>query len=75
MKDILVILMVAFGLFTILMFILFYVYIKKHYNDKHINDDYENDTDYYSTKKEIDNKKNQIKKNINDDEFIPKRKK
>ncbi len=40
-KDILVILMIAFGLFAILMFILFYIYAKKHYNDKHINEDYE----------------------------------
>ena len=39
-KDVLVILMMAFGLFAILMFILFYIYAKKNYNDKHINEDY-----------------------------------
>lgn len=41
MNDILVILMVAFGLFTIVMFILFYVYLRKHYNSKHLEEDYE----------------------------------
>jgi len=39
-KDILVILMMAFGLFAILMFILFYIYAKKYYNFKHINEEY-----------------------------------
>ena len=39
-KDILVILMMAFGLFAILMFILFYIYAKKYYNSKHINEEY-----------------------------------
>ena len=42
-KDILVILMMAFGLFAILMFILFYIYAKKYYNEKHLTDDYEED--------------------------------
>lgn len=37
--DILVILMMAFGLFAILMFILFYIYAKKYYNEKHIIDE------------------------------------
>lgn len=41
MKDILLILMVAFGLFAIVMFVLFYVYLKKYYNKKHLEDDYE----------------------------------
>ena len=45
-KDILVILMVAFGLFAIVMFILFFIYLKKYYNSKHIEEDY---------KKELDN--------------------
>lgn len=40
-KDVLVILMVAFGLFAIVMFVLFFVYLKKYYNSKHINDDYQ----------------------------------
>ena len=39
-KDVLVILMMAFGLFAILMFILFYIYAKKSYNSKHIDDNY-----------------------------------
>ena len=43
--DILAILMVAFGLFAVLMFILFYAYIKKYYNEKHLVDDYHDDND------------------------------
>lgn len=39
--DILIILIMAFGLFAILMFILFYIYAKKHYNDKHIHNELE----------------------------------
>ena len=42
-KDILVILMMAFGLFAILMFILFYIYAKKYYNNKKLIDDYHED--------------------------------
>ncbi len=42
-KDILVILMVAFGLFAIVMFILFFVYLKKYYNNKHLEEDYKRD--------------------------------
>ena len=38
--DILAMLMVAFGLFAILMFILFYAYVKKYYNEKHLTEDY-----------------------------------
>lgn len=38
--DILAILMVAFCLFAILMFILFYIYARKYYNQKKISDDY-----------------------------------
>ena len=45
LNDILVILMIAFGLFAIIMFILFYVYLRKRYNNKHINDDYAKDLD------------------------------
>ena len=44
-KDVLVILMVAFGLFAILMFILFYVYLRKYYNNRHISDDYQKEMD------------------------------
>ena len=42
--DILAILMVAFALFAILMFILFFVYAKKYHNEKKISEDY-NDLD------------------------------
>ena len=66
-KDILVILMVAFGLFAILMFILFYVYAKKYYNDKHIIEDYEDE--------EHDTIENKNEEKENDEEFIPKKKK
>ena len=69
-EDILVILMMAFGLFAILMFILFYVYLKKRYNKKHLSDDYTKDVNYDKEEKDNDNKK----KN-NYEEFIPKKKK
>ena len=39
-KDVLVILMMAFGLFAILMFILFYIYAKRYFNEKKLTDDY-----------------------------------
>ena len=42
-KDILVILMIAFGLFAVIMFVLFYAYLRKYYNNKHTDYDYEND--------------------------------
>ncbi len=38
--DILAILMVAFCLFAIGMFVLFYIYAKKYHNEKNINEDY-----------------------------------
>ena len=41
--DILAILMVAFALFAILMFILFYIYAKKYRNEKRISESYEED--------------------------------
>lgn len=44
-KDVLVILMVAFGLFAIIMFVLFFVYLKKYYNSKHLEDDYQKEID------------------------------
>lgn len=44
-KNVLIILMMAFGLFAILMFILFYIYAKKHYNDNHLNEDYDDFSD------------------------------
>ena len=46
-KDVLVILMVAFGLFAIVMFVLFFIYLKKYYNSRHINEDYKNEIDEY----------------------------
>ena len=61
-NDILVIIMVAFGLFAILMFILLYVYMKKNYNIRHMNYDYEKDID----KEEIDDE---------NEEFMPIKKK
>ena len=54
-KDILVILMVSFGLFAIVMFVLFFIYLKKYYNTKHLEDDY---------KKEID------RNDLDDDDII-----
>ena len=64
-NDILVILMMAFGIFAIVMFILFYVYLKKHNYNKHINDDYDIG-DIEEIKEE---------KNIDEEEYIPKKKK
>lgn len=83
-SDILVILMMAFGLFAILMFILFYVYAKKYYNEKKINEDYdldddkENDIDEFAPKEDIEELSQNIKNEINDleeMEFMPKKKK
>ena len=72
-KDILVILMIAFGLFAIVMFILFFVYLKKYYNSRHIREDYE---------KEIDEKIKQEQRDLEEEnnlesdmEFIPIKKK
>lgn len=66
-EDILVILMMAFGLFAIAMFILFYVYLKKNYNKRHLNDDYMKDVD-------DEEEKNDSKK-INYEDYVPKKKK
>jgi flagellar basal body-associated protein FliL len=44
-KEVLVILMVAFGLFAIVMFILFFIYLKRYYNNKHLDEDYQKDID------------------------------
>lgn len=43
-KDILVIVMMAFGLLAILMLILTIVYARKHYNEKHLQEDYDDDS-------------------------------
>ena len=45
LNDILAIIMVSFGLFAISMFVLLYVYLKRHYNYKHIDDNYMRDLD------------------------------
>lgn len=44
-KDVLIILMIAFGLFAVIMFVLFYVYLKKYYNSRRISDDFEKEID------------------------------
>ncbi len=61
-NDILVILMMAFGLFAIAMFILFYVYLKKHHNSKYVSDDYTSDLE--------EDEADSI-----EEEFVPKKKK
>ena len=65
MKDILVILMMAFGLFAISMFVLFYVYLKKNYNKRHLSDDYHEDVSYDDR---------ETKENIINEDFVPKKK-
>ena len=63
-NDILVILMMAFGIFAIVMFILFYIYLKKHHSNKYVNEDYDiGDI-------EEDNEESSI-----EEEFVPKKKK
>ena len=59
--DILAILMVAFALFAILMFILFYIFAKKYHNEKRISEDY-NDLD--NDEIVVDEDKIEEKKNI-----------
>ncbi len=68
-KDILVILMIAFGLFAIIMFVLFFVYLKKYYNSRHINDDYQKDLDDHIEQEEFENEYE------SDMEFTPIKKK
>ncbi len=87
-KDLLVILMIAFGIFAVVMFILFYVYLKKYYNDRHIEQDYENDiikndieddgissnNDELLFSKEDNNSSYNVEDTM-DDEFMPIKKK
>lgn len=81
--DVLIILMVAFGLFSILMFVLFYVYLKKYLNEKHLVEDYEDSQDVETEEKEDIKVQEEEKKEvnnakvINEDEmdFIPRKKK
>lgn len=74
-KDVLVILMVAFGLFAILMFILFFIYLKKYYNSKHLESDYKKELDesFEQEKEDIVEVNNSV--NEIDEEFIPMKKK
>lgn len=74
-KDVLVILMMAFGLFAILMFILFYIYARKHYNEKHIDEEYDALPNDESDEIELKETKKE-KKTIDNDEldYIPKKK-
>ena len=44
-KDLLVILMVGFGLFAVFMFIMFFIYLKKYYNSRHTEEDYQKELD------------------------------
>ncbi len=44
-NNVLVVLMVAFGLMAIVMFVVFYIYLKKYYNSKHLSDDYQKELD------------------------------
>ena len=72
-KDVLVILMVAFGLFAIIMFVLFFVYLKKYYNNRKIDDDYKRYVD-----EEIEEKSRDKEENIefeSDMDFVPIKKK
>ena len=73
-KDILVILMIAFGLCAIFMFILFFIYLKKYYNNRHIDDNYQKDLD---DKFELEAKEVEIQNNEYDSdmEFTPIKKK
>lgn len=72
-KDVLVILMVAFGLFAIVMFILFFIYLKKYYNSKHIDEDYKREID----EQEEHERYNDIEENEfeSDVDFVPIKKK
>ena len=72
-KDILVILMIAFGLFAIIMFVLFFAYLKKYYNKRHLNDDYQIDLD---EKIEQEAHEEIVQKEFESDmEFVPIKKK
>ena len=61
--NVLVILIMAFGLFSILMFILFYIYAKKYYNDKMVsNENIELDDDIDDSNDSNVEKKEEAKK-------------
>ena len=70
-KDVLVILMIAFGIFAVVMFVLFYAYLKKYYNSRHIRDDYKKDLD---EEVEDDDSIGSFEDKTMDEEFIPKKK-
>ena len=50
--DTLVILIMASGLLSILMFIMFYIYARKSYNEKHLNEDYGEEDKFLEVKEE-----------------------
>lgn len=73
-KDVLVILMVAFGLFAIIMFVLFFVYLKKYYNSRHLDDDYKKESEPKIDDDETDSKEEKV--SLDEDmEFVPIKKK
>ena len=76
-KDVLVILMMAVGLFAILMFILLYVYARKYYNEKHLNENIDDDQiENNSSQVEEDKSKGEVKPSVDEEiDFVPKKKK
>ncbi len=65
--DILAILMVAFGLFAVLMFVLFCIYVKKYNNEKHLTEDFDDDDEDTITnvkEKQQENFVNELKEEI-----------
>ena len=73
-KDVLVILMVAFGLFAIIMFILFFVYLKRYYNNRKIDEDYKRDVDdkIYEEMNEMQEEETEFESDM---DFVPIKKK
>ena len=61
-NEVLVILMVAFGLIAIAMFILFYIYLKKYYNQKHLSEDYQKELESEHLEEEKYNKEEKEEK-------------
>ncbi len=68
--DILAILMVAFALFAILMFILFYIYAKKYHNEKRISESYEDDFEENDTQDSSNKEIELIDIMINEKDYI-----
>lgn len=78
-KEVLVILMAAFGIFAIVMFVLFFVYLKKYYNDKHLEDDYQKEIDQKPIDEDDSIIVNEVEipndKVVEDMDFVPIKKK